>query len=142
MSPIYFKRLLLLVFLIIISVFTVAAQETGSKQESDAPKRVIRMSPPELEAGAATRVEPVYPAVARWAGVSGSVSVHGLINHEGEVIDANASGGHAVLRNAAATAARGWKFKPAEADGKPVSVEAILTIKFPTDSVVPAITQS
>ena len=85
-----------------------------------------------------TRVEPIYPALAAWEGVSGVVTVHVLINQDGDVIDANALSGHALLRNAAATAVRDWKFKPAESKGKPVKVDGTLTVSLSNNYMPPS----
>jgi len=98
--------------------------------EGDAPKTIVHKTDAELQASAITRVEPIYPAIAAWAGVSGAVIVQVLINRDGDVIDAKAASGHALLRNAAATAVRDWKFKPSESKGKPVKVDGTLTVKF------------
>lgn len=51
------------------------------------PKQSRDREPDELEAAAITRVEPIYPDVARWAGITGTVNVVVLINERGEVID-------------------------------------------------------
>ena len=100
-------------------------------------KRSVDKGPDELEAAATTRVEPVYPAVARWAGAAGVVGVHVLINEQGEVIDASAEHGESLLKNAAVTAARAWQFKPVEVDGTPVKVNGLLNIKFVPDASQP-----
>jgi len=62
------------------------------------------------------------------------VMVRVLINQQGDVVIATPVSAHALLKNAAATAARDWKFKPAEADGKPVKMEGMITIRFPAQS--------
>lgn len=111
--------------------YAVSPRQDKPSQEPDAPKRVITMRTPELEAAVTSRVAPVHPTVAIWAGISGAVTVSVLINQHGDVISATSDDGHALLRNAAAIAARDWKFKPAEIDGKPVKMEGEVSIQFP-----------
>src|SRR5215510_10654567 len=103
MTRIIFTKSILLL-LLLAAAQSVAAQQT-STSSPNVPQRVVEKSPSELQATATYRVEPVYPIVARWAGVSEPVSVKVLINHSGEVIDAQAFDGHPLLFNAAAMAA-------------------------------------
>jgi TonB family protein len=126
------KFLALLLFLASAAIATTAGQKS-SAQEPDAekvPRKLIVKTSVELEASANERTEPVYPDVARFAGVSGQVVVHVRINPKGDVVDITMVSGHALLKNAATTAVRNWKFKPAELDGKPVDVSGPLTLKF------------
>ena len=109
-------------------------QQETPPQEANAPKRLIHLTIPELEAAVTARVEPVYPPVAMWAGISGVVNVSVIINQHGDVISATPVSGHPLLKSAAATAVRDWRFKPAEADGKPVKADGVLTIKFATQN--------
>ncbi|HEV3484416.1 MAG TPA: energy transducer TonB, partial [Vicinamibacterales bacterium] len=77
------------------------------------------------------RVEPVFPAEARAARISGVVIVEAMINENGTVDDVR------VLKplpfgldQAAVEAVRQWVFRPATFDGKPVPVVFNLTINF------------
>src|SRR5437660_240628 len=126
----------MVVFSIVLSEPAYAGSPRQDKptQEPDAPKRALQMKAAELEAAVTSRIEPVYPAVAIWAGISGAVMVRVLINQQGDVVSATPVSAHALLKNAVATAARDWKFKPAEADGKPVKMEGMITIRFPAQN--------
>jgi len=77
-----------------------------------------------------TRVQPVYPSIAKQINASGEVLVSVIINELGRVIDAKAIKGHPVLRAAAEEAARKWVFKPTLLDGKPVKQPGTLTFVF------------
>jgi TonB family protein len=77
-----------------------------------------------------TKVQPVYPAIAKQANASGEVRVEVIIGESGRVISAKAVNGHPALRSAAEDAASKWVFKPAEAGGKPVQVPGTLTFVF------------
>lgn len=103
-------------------------------KDPNTPKGLIRLSTSELEASAITRVEANIPSIAAWAGVSADDVVMVLIDHKGEVIKAT-SYAHPLVRNALTTAARGWKFKPAERDGKPVKVTGTIRITVPEQNV-------
>src|SRR5262245_49416283 len=99
-----FCRVLLAFFLInLCSPLNTNAQ--GSQEENAAfPPRIIRKSGGELQAEAITRIDPVYPFIARAAGVYGPVEVELVIGRQGDVISAKALDGHALLKNAAVVA--------------------------------------
>ena len=73
---------------------------------------------------------PEYPVIARQAGASGSVTVQVTVDEEGNVISANATSGHPLLRAAAVTAARQAKFSPTKLNGELVKVTGVLTYFF------------
>jgi protein TonB len=71
---------------------------------------------------------PVYPPNAK--GQQGSVTLQVLIGRDGSVQDAKFMQGSFVFARSATDAVRQWKFKPYLMNGRPVSVQAPLTIKF------------
>ncbi len=73
---------------------------------------------------------PPYPAAAKAVGAKGSVSVQVLIDENGNVVSAAATGGHPLLRSAAEGAARRAKFRPTELSGQPVKVSGVITYVF------------
>jgi protein TonB len=83
--------------------------------------------PPEL----VTRVQPVYPEIARKARVQGVVIVEAIIDKLGNVTDARVLRGLPMGVSEAATAAiQKWKYKPATLNGRPVSVYLTVTVTF------------
>jgi TonB family protein len=60
-----------------------------------------------------SKVEPVYPELARKMNLTGTVKVEVVIAPNGTVKEAKVVGGHPVLANAALEAARKWRFEPA-----------------------------
>lgn len=81
--------------------------------------------------GKATRLpQPVYPSVARSAGVKGSVVVQVTVDESGKVTDARAVAGHPLLQAAAVQAARQATFKPTLLSGRPVKVTGTLIFNF------------
>ncbi|HSO73526.1 MAG TPA: energy transducer TonB, partial [Blastocatellia bacterium] len=76
------------------------------------------------------RVEPTYPPLAKAARVSGSVVVEVTVDEAGGVISARAMSGHPLLKEAAVSAARGWRFSPTQLSGVPVKVIGTITFNF------------
>jgi protein TonB len=94
-----------------------------------APAMTRKASVP-IPGEALKRVQPSYPFSAKAARQGGTVSVEVVINENGDVISARAVSGSDLLRNAAVSAARGWKFKPSMRDGKPVKSTSTITFNF------------
>ena len=77
--------------------------------------------------------KPKYPPAARRAGQQGTVTLSFTIGSSGKVISARIakSSGYILLDNAALSAIRGWRFKPARnALGEPVSYSYTLPVPF------------
>jgi protein TonB len=72
--------------------------------------------------------EPEYPGKA--AGQRGSVVLQVLIGRDGAVQDAKFLQGSLVFARAAIDAVKQWRFKPYTMNGRPVSVESVMTLNF------------
>jgi TonB family protein len=81
-------------------------------------------------ANADRMVTPTYPAMARQSRIVGKVSVDVELDEEGNVTKADATSGHAMLRQAAEDAAKRSKFKPANYNGKPNKANGIIVYSF------------
>ena len=105
--------------------------------------RVLLIDPTKSAIGSGTNIKgnalngkaislptPEYPVIARQAGASGSVTVQVTVDEEGNVISANATSGHPLLRAAAVTAAKQAKFSPTKLNGELVKVTGVLTYFF------------
>lgn len=71
------------------------------------------------------KIEPVYPELARQAGVEGKVLLVILVDKEGKVREvkvAKSSGANVGFEDEAVNAAKQWIFKPAIQNNKPVAV--------------------
>jgi TonB family protein len=77
----------------------------------------------ELVRRAKSKIQPVYPELARRMNITGTVKVEVVVAPNGSVKDARVVGGHPVLANSALDAARKWRFEPA-------SVESVGVIDF------------
>ena len=86
------------------------------------------------------KIDPQYPAAAKTARLSGTVTVEAVIGTDGRVTDAKVMRGvDPVLDEAAVAAVRQWEFQPSTLDGQPVSVVHSVPITFtaPPDPVKP-----
>jgi protein TonB len=76
------------------------------------------------------RISPSYPATARASRVIGVVTVFLLVNEKGEVESVQRADGPPQLQQAAADAARRWRFNPTVVDGQPMRVTGYLSFNF------------
>lgn len=82
---------------------------------------VIAVSAPAEQRPAKKRVAPVYPELAKKMHIAGAVKLELAVDPEGQVQDVKVVEGHALLRDAAVTAAKRCVFTKAPAK----SVEVI-----------------
>jgi TonB family protein len=61
-----------------------------------------------------SRVQPIYPELAKRMKIAGLVSVQATVDAGGKVTDAKATNGNRLLGGAAEDAVRKWKFVPGE----------------------------
>ncbi len=73
---------------------------------------------------------PVYPPAARTARITGTVTVHVLVNERGEVEAIVRSVGPTMLRQAAEEAVRRWRFRPAEINGQRARMSGFVNFNF------------
>ena len=85
-----------------------------------------------LNGKAITLPPPEYPAVAKAAKASGTVTVEITIDEYGNVIAARSVSGHPLLQSAAVTAARQARFTPTKVSGQAVKVNGLLVYNFVT----------
>lgn len=83
-------------------------------------------TPPEI----IKRVQPVYPELARKAGVQGKVFVKALIDKQGKVKKVVPMQGPEIFYDAAVAAVEQWVFKPAISQDQPVAVWMAIPINF------------
>jgi protein TonB len=75
-------------------------------------------------------VPPVYPAIARAAGVEGVVILEITIGPDGTVVDAKVLRSIALLDSAAVDAVKQWEFTPTVIDGRAVPLIMTVTVDF------------
>ena len=119
-----------LIALSLFAALTVAlASPTRAAQQTQTPPDA-KPKKGALQEQAITRVEPVYPPLARAARVSGPVVVEVTVDEQGDVMSARAVSGHPLLADSAVKAAKQWKFNPTELSGTRVKVIGTLTFNF------------
>ena len=118
-----------------ISTSTPGVAETGdgpfvvAPSDDDMPKFGDYVYVEELPE-AVTRVPPIYPDLAREAGVDGTVMVQALVGKDGKVKDVRVVKSIPMLDENAKSAVRQWVFKPALSNNKPVAVWVGVPVKF------------
>ncbi len=90
----------------------------------------IHLDPDELAKHSITMVKPVYPEIARRAGIEGTVRLEIQVNKDGTVQVRKAIEGSPVLREAAASAIKQWRYRPVLVDGKPVNAVSTVAFQF------------
>jgi protein TonB len=77
-----------------------------------------------------SKVDPVYPMLAKNQHVSGNVTVDALIDASGRVTTMKIVSGPTLLHQAAMDALKQWKYQPATLDGKAVPMHLTVTLQF------------
>lgn len=73
---------------------------------------------------------PVYPQLAAANHVEGDVKIQAEIDASGKVTSTKVVSGPILLRGAAMSAVRQWKYSPALLDGKPIATQYAVTVRF------------
>jgi TonB family protein len=111
------SRSTLCLFLLLFQVMTVVLlPQAGMTQEEEG----------ELTKRVKTRVQPIYPELARRMKIKGTVKLMVTIGPDGKVVTTKVLGGHPLLVAASADALRRWKFAPAAQESKGTVVFAFL----------------
>ena len=76
------------------------------------------------------KVLPQYPEMARRAGVGGDVVLSATIGIDGKLKNIRVISGSPLLREAAISAAKQWRYSPYLLGGKPVETDTHITISF------------
>jgi TonB family protein len=85
------------------------------------------VSPPAL----VDKVMPVYPDVAKHAGISGTVVLEVVVARDGKIQDARVIQSVPVLDSAAVEAVRKWRYRPArDRSGRPLAVYFRISVRF------------
>ena len=93
-----------------------------------APSSVLggRIKEPQL----VSRSVPIYPAMAKQAGIEGQVTIDAVIDTTGRLTSMKVVSGALLLQQAALDSLRNWKYEPGYLDDKPVPVSTSITVKF------------
>lgn len=77
-----------------------------------------------------TPIRPSYPAIAKAAGVSGTVIVEAIIAKSGSIESLHVVSGPEMLRAAAIDAIRSARYQPFRLNGEPTEVQTTITVNF------------
>jgi len=73
---------------------------------------------------------PQYPAIAKAAGIQGTVVLQATIAKDGTIQNLRVINGPPMLQQAAIDAVRSWRYKPYQLNGEPVEVETTIKVVF------------
>jgi TonB family protein len=76
------------------------------------------------------KTTPIYPPIAKTARVSGTVVLQAIISKTGTIDDVQVVSGPEMLRQAAITAVRNWRYRPYMLDNQPISVQTTVNVIF------------
>jgi len=78
------------------------------------------------------KIQPVYPAVARTAGIQGTVILHAVIGMEGNPLQLRVMNNQIdpELSRAAVEAVSQWRYRPTLLNGQPIEVDTIIKVNF------------
>jgi periplasmic protein TonB len=114
----------------------VAGPETSVFQRATLPTvKPLPQKPVSLSEGVTTglllsKTVPAYPAIAKMAGVSGTVLLDATISTTGTIENLRVIGGPPMLRQAAIDAVKTWRYRPYLLNRQPVEVETTVQIVF------------
>ncbi|WP_263384299.1 energy transducer TonB [Granulicella arctica] len=77
-----------------------------------------------------TPIRPVYPAIAKAAGVQGVVVVEAVISKTGSIESLHVTSGLPMLQSAAIDAIRSAHYQPFLLNGTPIEVQTTITVNF------------
>ena len=75
-------------------------------------------------------VAPVYPDVARRAGIEGDVALRVYVSSDGRVTDLKVLDGPPILARAAVEAVQQWQYQALKINGRPANVVTTLIVAF------------
>jgi TonB family protein len=90
----------------------------------------IRVGGAVQAAALVNKATPVYPELAKQAGISGPVTLSVVISREGAVQEIRVVSGPSLLAQAAIDAVRQWTYRPTLLNGEPVEVETTVNVNF------------
>ena len=96
----------------------------------DTAPQSIRVGGNVQNANLISKVDPLYPPLARQARIQGTVRFNTTIGIDGHVQNLQLVSGHPLLAAAATQAAQQWIYKPTLLNGNPVPVITTIDINF------------
>jgi protein TonB len=104
--------------------------ETPAPSKPAAPSKPIPVSTGVQSAKLIRQVNPVYPALARQARISGTVRLMAIIGRDGAIQNLQVASGHPLLVPAAVEAVKQWRYHPTLLNDEPVEVITQIDVNF------------
>ena len=95
-----------------------------------APTGPVRISSGVASSIVIYKVLPVYPPIAKVAGVGGTVVLAAVISKQGTIENLRVVSGPPMLQQAARDAVSAWRYRPFLLNGEPVAVETTVNVVF------------
>ncbi len=95
-----------------------------------APQGLVHVSTGVAEGLAISRPAPPYPAIAKAAGIQGTVVLQATISKTGTIENLRVLSGSPMLQQAALNAVAQWRYRPYLLNGDPVEVETTIHVNF------------
>jgi periplasmic protein TonB len=102
----------------------------GQLRVKAAPPKIVTVSSGVAVGMLIQKTTPVYPPIAKTAGVSGTVVLDAVISKSGNIQDLRVVSGPVMLRKAAEDAVRTWRYRPYKLNNEPTEVETTINVIF------------
>jgi TonB family protein len=117
--------------LAVLLATSMAAIAYGQDQAQTPPRHMrIRIGGNVQMSKLVHKVTPVYPPVAKAAGVQGTVVLHAIIATDGTIEQLSLVSGNPLLVRAAIDAVKDWRYEPTLLNGEPVEVDTTIQVVF------------
>ncbi|HEV2578593.1 MAG TPA: M56 family metallopeptidase [Acidobacteriaceae bacterium] len=117
----------------ILSAHTVSPAPAFIASGSQQPDGPIRVAGGIAAGQIISKVDPIYPPIARAAGIAGAVVLHAIIGADGTIQQLAVISGPPMLVGSAMDAVRQWVYKPYLLNGEPVKVDTTITVNYSLD---------
>jgi TonB family protein len=109
---------------------SVMAESAPATESVESGMRQVRVSSGVMASNLVESSTPDYPKLARLTGMQGPVVMDVVISDRGTVDRIDVVKGHRLLRGAAESAVKRWRYRPYLLDGRPVEVATTVTVDF------------
>ncbi|HUN84378.1 MAG TPA: energy transducer TonB [Terracidiphilus sp.] len=108
-------------------LFRAGRQSTAVHAESKGP---VRVSSTVVDGLLIHKTLPIYPPIAKAAGIQGTVVLQATISKTGTIENLRVVSGPSMLQQAAFDAVQTWRYRPYLLNGAPVEVETAINVVF------------
>ncbi len=106
----------------------------GQLKVKAAPPKIVTVSSGVAVGMLVQKTTPIYPPIAKTAGVSGTVVLEAIISKTGNIEDLHVVSGPVMLRKAAEDAVRTWRYRPYKLNNEPTEVQTTINVIFSLNS--------